>query len=103
MNVDWDVQFRKKTRAAWIAPGYHNEMSQLAGLTVVLKNGIRARVEKVEFHLDWKQITADEKKQIRERFGQEAKQNYHQFTRVTLQRLVCSQTLFPAIDWYDVS
>jgi hypothetical protein len=103
MNVEWDIQFRRKTCTTWIAPGYHSEMSHLAGRTVVSQKGIRARVERVEFHLVWRQMTTAEKKQIKDRFGQEAKQTYHQFTRVTLKRLICSQALFPAINWYDGS
>lgn len=73
------------------------------GSLITTMNGIRAYLVRVEFSLHWNRLTPEEKKPIRTRYGRDAKQKYHQYTRVFLKRLVWTQSMFPSIDWYEES
>jgi hypothetical protein len=97
--MEWEVDFGKKRRAAWIAPGYHGYLKRKIRQTITTKNGVRARVIKVEFQVQWNRLHASEKQALKSRYGADVKQQYHQYTRATLERITWIQPRFPAVEW----
>ncbi len=99
--MEWDIDFKRQETATWIEPGFHSDFKEYTGQVVTMKNGVRARVIRVEFHIHWPQLKPSERKQIKARYGDDAKRKFHQFTRVHLERMIEKQMLFPGVNWFE--
>ena len=100
-TVKWDVNFKRKEEASYVIPGFHSQYESLIGQNVFTVNKIRALITNVQHHVPWKKLTMAERKQIKTRYGKNAQQDFHQFTRIVLERWRMKHPMFPAIDWEE--
>lgn len=94
----WNIHFSRSRFASWVSPGYHGEWKDMTGQTVTAANGIKARLVKVEYNLPWQQISKHERACLKQQYGENVKQDYHRFTRITFDRTLWEQPMLPMFE-----
>lgn len=101
MAINLDIKFDKETTITWLIPGYHVDWSKKIGSLAVTQDGKKASITGVELQVKWNQLSPAERRWLKKKYDLNVKYKYHQFTRVTLTRLLPVQLTFPEIDWTE--